>query len=150
MSGYTQLAREQRYQIHVLVQTGQNQTQMATSAAYIKPRSVENSGRTVGCVAIGLTKPIAYPKRCRNPSGVLGWLRPPGNRWRPWGERRGVPNKSMSGYSANTVMIFPQATGHRVKDSIMIRSEGNNETSTQASQSRIQARSRRLSGGAWL
>lgn len=30
MSGYTQLTREQRYQIHALVQTGQNQTQMAT------------------------------------------------------------------------------------------------------------------------
>ncbi len=30
MSGYTQLTREQRYQIHALVQTGQNHTQMAT------------------------------------------------------------------------------------------------------------------------
>jgi IS30 family transposase len=30
MSGYTQLTREQRYQIHALVKTGQNQTQMAT------------------------------------------------------------------------------------------------------------------------
>ena len=29
MSGYTQLTREQRYQIHALVKTGQNQTQMA-------------------------------------------------------------------------------------------------------------------------
>ena len=29
MSGYTQLTREQRYQIHALVQTGQTQTQMA-------------------------------------------------------------------------------------------------------------------------
>ncbi|MCA9458754.1 MAG: IS30 family transposase [Nitrospira sp.] len=30
MSGSTQLTREQQYQIHALVQTGQNQTQMAT------------------------------------------------------------------------------------------------------------------------
>jgi IS30 family transposase len=29
MSGYTQLTREQRYQIHALVKTGQNQTKMA-------------------------------------------------------------------------------------------------------------------------
>ena len=30
MSGYTQLTREQRYQIHALMKTGQNQPQMAT------------------------------------------------------------------------------------------------------------------------
>jgi len=30
MSGYTQLTREQRYQIQALMKTGQNQTQMAT------------------------------------------------------------------------------------------------------------------------
>ena len=59
MSGYTQLTREQRYQIHARVKTGQNQTQMAAVAEYIKPRSVESSGGTVGCVAIALTKPIA-------------------------------------------------------------------------------------------
>ncbi|GJL70241.1 MAG: IS30 family transposase [Nitrospirales bacterium] len=36
MSGYTQLTREQRYQIHALVQTGQNQTQMATGVGVHK------------------------------------------------------------------------------------------------------------------
>ena len=59
MSGYSQLTREQRYQIHALVKTGQNQTQMATVVGVHKATIVENSGGTVGCVAIGLTKPMA-------------------------------------------------------------------------------------------
>ena len=62
MSGYTQLTREQRYQIHALMKMGQNQPQMARVVGYIRPRSVGKSGATGVCVAIGPTKPITWPK----------------------------------------------------------------------------------------
>ncbi len=59
MSGYTQLTHEQRYHIHARVKTGQNHTQMATVIGVHKATTVGSSDGTVGCVGIGLTKPIA-------------------------------------------------------------------------------------------
>ncbi len=47
-------------------------------------------------------------------------------------------------------MVLPLATEHQVKDSIMIRNEVNDETSTLTSQFGIQARSDCPDGGARL
>lgn len=63
MCGYTQLPREQRYQIQALLKRNPTQLQIATVIGFHKAMSVASFGGTVVAWSIGRIKPMAWIRR---------------------------------------------------------------------------------------
>jgi IS30 family transposase len=82
MSGYTQLTREQRYQIQALMKTGQNQTQMATVLDVHKATISRELRRNRGLRGYGHTKLISLHKLGRRGNHARASPLVCGNRWK--------------------------------------------------------------------